>query len=64
MARTIARKIKSVTITTPAGDTHTFRDVSRVFTNGDRSVTVMKGSNIPAVVKGLPSASVRFTYYK
>jgi len=58
------RRIKSVTITTPVGDTHTYRDVSRVFTNADRTVTVMKGSNIPAVVKGLPYARVTYTHYK
>jgi hypothetical protein len=61
---TVSRKIKSVTITTPSGDTHTYRDVSRVFTNGNRTVTVMKGSNVPAVVTGLPYAKVSYTHYK
>jgi hypothetical protein len=58
------RKIKAVTITTPEGDTLTYRDVSRVFTNGDRTVTVMKGSNVPAVAKGVAAQSVRYSYYK
>jgi hypothetical protein len=43
-----AQRIKAVRIRTHAGDTFTYRDVSRVFTNGDGSVTIMKGSNIPA----------------
>jgi hypothetical protein len=60
----VARRIKSVTVTTPDGDRFTFRDVSRVFTNGNRTVSIMKGSNIPAIVKGLPAQSVRYTYYK
>lgn len=57
-------RIKSVRIVTPAGDVLNYKDVSRVFTNGDRTITVMKGSNIPAVVKGLPFARVSYTYHK
>lgn len=59
-----ATRIKAVTVVTPAGDRHTYRDVSRVFTNGDRTVTIMKGSNVPAVATRLPAASVRYSYHK
>jgi hypothetical protein len=63
MARTV-RKIKAVTIKAPGGLTLTVHDVSRVFTNGNRTVTVMQGSNIPAKIKGQPFESIRYTYYK
>lgn len=43
-----AARYKSVTLTTAAGDVHTFRDVARVFHRADRGVTIMKGSNSPA----------------
>lgn len=39
---------KSVTLTTASGDTHTFRNVARVFHRADGGVTIMKGSNTPA----------------
>jgi hypothetical protein len=39
---------KSVTLVTAAGDTHTFRNVTRVFHRADNGVTIMKGSNTPA----------------
>ena len=58
----MAKTIKAVTVTTPAGDTLTYRNVSRVFNNADRTVTIMKGSNVPAVVRGLPFARIRYTY--
>ena len=46
MPRRIA--YKSVTLTTAGGDTHTYRDVARVFHRADGGVTIMKGSNTPA----------------
>lgn len=55
-----AARIKAVSIRTHAGDTFTYRDVSRVFTNGDGSVTVMKGSNTPAVGRHHSVARVRY----
>lgn len=42
------RRIKSVTVRTTTG-VHTYHDPSRVFTNSNGSVTVMNGSNTPAV---------------
>lgn len=43
-----AQRIKSVTIRT-ANSVHTYRNVSRVFHNGDGSVTIMDSSNTPAI---------------
>ncbi len=58
----MAKTIKAVTVTTLDGDTLTYRNVSRVFNNAAHTITIMKGSNVPAVVKGLPFARVRYTY--
>jgi hypothetical protein len=50
MARSVSvPAFRSVTLTTADGDTHTFRNVARVFHRADHAVTIMKGSNTPAV---------------
>jgi len=59
----MAKRIKAVRITTRDGY-RVINNVSRVFTNGDRTVTVMQDSNTPAVVKRLPFVKVSYTYYK
>lgn len=58
-----ARKIKSVRITTVDGY-RVVNDVARVFTNGDRTITVMQDSNTKAVVTRLPFLRVSYTYHK
>lgn len=58
-----ARRIKSVTLRNVQGDRFTYQDVSRVFTNGDGSVTVMKSSNTPAVGRHADIVNVRTVRY-
>lgn len=55
----MATKIKAVTVRT-AHSTHTYRDVARVFTNGDGSVTIMRDSNTPAIGRHKNVIGVRY----
>lgn len=59
-----AQKIKAVRIVEPGGHSRTIRNPSRVFTNSNKTITVMLGSNVPAIVRGLPFERVSYTYSK
>jgi hypothetical protein len=55
---------RSVTLVTASGDTHTFRNVARVFHRADNVVTIMKGSNTKAEGRIANVVKVRTVRFK